>query len=907
MGRKITGAAKAAPVAKLGDIEKFYTPTDGLFGKSWHLKNTGQTGGKSGVDINVTAVWDDYRGDGIRIGVYDDGIDYRHADLDGNYDASLQVVDASGKVYDAAPNSVAAGGDTHGTSVAGLIAAENNGTGVVGVAYESTLTGVPILRTTGAPDMLTAMNAMSRFDVANHSWGYTSLFNDNFGSTSTYWQSFKAAIDKAADTGRGGLGTIIVKSAGNDRAAGFDVNYGNFGNDRHVITVAAIDHVGKVTYYSTPGAALLVSAPGHALQTTDLAGSAGESTGDYRLFAGTSAAAPVTSGVVALILDANPNLGWRDVQEILAYTARHTGSAIDAAPAGNEDYSWAFNGARTSNGGGLHFSNDYGFGLIDALAAVRLAETWTAVGTSATEVSASASNVTKAAIPDLGSVSRSISLSTDLRIDHVELSVNISHLNRGDLRITLTSPDGTDSIVFNRPKNGADTGDNLVFKLSSNAFWGEASAGTWTVTVEDLKTANVGTVNSVTLKVFGDALTSDHTYIYTNEFAKFAALDGRGTLSDAGGTDTLNAAAVTTASVIDLRPGASSSIAGQALAITAATVIENAYGGDGGDTITGNDVANRLFGGRGDDRLEGGRGDDRLDGGRGNDTAVFAGLASRYVVVADGDGWLVTHRDAANGIDRVTGIELLQFDDASFTPEAAAARPTPAEPTPPPPTLPASLRLVGTSGADVQTGGAGDDVIVGSSGADTLDGGDGIDTVDYSGGGGLVIVDLAGGDGTYGQSHGDTYVNIENVVGTAYADQLLGNALANRLDGGAGADKITGGGDADVLTGGAGADSFVYRTLGDSLVGAADVITDFEQGVDKINLYAIDARAGGYANDIFTWLGGDAFTGVGGQLRYEVVGGNTLILGDHDGDKVADFQITLSGQLVELQAADFLL
>ena len=91
-------------------------------------------------------------------------------------------------------------------------------------------------------------------------------------------------------------------------------------------------------------------------------------------FDGTSAATAMVNGVVALMLDANANLGWRDVQTILAHSARHVGSAVDGRyrlPA-TESASWQWNAAKTWNGGGLHFSRDYGFGLVDALAAVRL-------------------------------------------------------------------------------------------------------------------------------------------------------------------------------------------------------------------------------------------------------------------------------------------------------------------------------------------------------------------------------------------------------------------------------------------------------------------------------------------------------------------------------------------------------
>ena len=107
-----------------------------------------------------------------------------------------------------------------------------------------------------------------------------------------------------------------------------------------------------------------------------MTGADGENNTDYRFLAGTSFATPMVSGVVALMYEANPNLGWRDVQSILANSARHVGSEIGSGPAFDERYAWGWNDANTWNGGGLHFSNDYGYGLVDALAAVRLAETW---------------------------------------------------------------------------------------------------------------------------------------------------------------------------------------------------------------------------------------------------------------------------------------------------------------------------------------------------------------------------------------------------------------------------------------------------------------------------------------------------------------------------------------------------
>lgn len=225
--------------------------------------------------------------------------------------------------------------------------------------------------------------------------------------------------------------------------------------------------------------------------------------------------------------------------------------------------------------------------------------------------------------------------------------------------------------------------------------------------------------------------------------------------------------------------------------------------------------------------------------------------------------------------------------------------------------------LRGLGGADVLNGMAGNDTLDGGAGGDSLYGGDGDDVLLYdtqdrvqSGGAGADTLRLTRGAtvnlGAADQISGDSGVasGFEHVdAATALsAVTLTGSALANHLTGGAGNDRLTGGKGADSLTGGAGADRFVFATLADSTLAAPDQITDFTHLVDRIDLSAIDARAGG-SNNAFSFIGGAAFS-ANGQLRYDAATG--LLSGDVNNDRQADFAIQLATGLT-LSAADFVL
>jgi Ca2+-binding RTX toxin-like protein len=196
----------------------------------------------------------------------------------------------------------------------------------------------------------------------------------------------------------------------------------------------------------------------------------------------------------------------------------------------------------------------------------------------------------------------------------------------------LTSPSGTTATLVARPANG--TGSGIVFETSANNFWGEDAKGNWTLTVTDAVSGNVGKLNGWTLQALGDNASTPATYIYTNEFAT-AAGASRAILHDATGLATINTAAVTTGSYLDLHAGATSTIAGRSLQIASDSVIKFVWAGDGNDVIIGNDLGNVIQAGRGNDKIMSGHGGDVLYGGPGSDVFVLDFLSNARDTIGD--------------------------------------------------------------------------------------------------------------------------------------------------------------------------------------------------------------------------------------------------------------------------------
>ena len=474
-------------------------PTDPLVAQQWHLKFQNQAGAEANSDIRVENAWlygstDGVKGTGIRVGVVDDGMETAHPDLAANVDI------ASGKDWngnDLDPNP--GNGDNHGTACAGNVAAPaNNSLGGCGSAPEAKLIGMRLIAaaTTDSQEaeaMSYLATGTKLIHIKTNSWGPS----DTGSSVEGPGSLTRAALANATRVGRNGLGTIFLWAGGNGNEADDNSNYDGYANDPHVIAIGASDSLTHQAYYSEPGANLTCVAPSGGdtgtlgITTTDRTGKSGYNTsqgtaGNYTsTFSGTSSATPTAAGVVALMLQKNPALGWRDVKEILIRSAQKISST---------DSDWSDNSA------GFHFNHKFGAGLVDATAAVHLAANWIDLPP-AISTSVSLSGL-PASIPDNtpAGITRTFVISSPVRVEHVTLALDITHTYRGDLAITLTSPSGMSSRLAEAHGDG---GNDYHWTFNSVRHWGELSPGIWTLKIADVAAVDTGTLDSATLTLSG--------------------------------------------------------------------------------------------------------------------------------------------------------------------------------------------------------------------------------------------------------------------------------------------------------------------------------------------------------------------------------------------------------------------
>ncbi len=505
---RLSGVVSVGSASTLTD----FIPNDPHFSEQWHLRNTGQAGrngqrGNVGEDLNASPAWNFSTGTGVQIAIVDDGLDIFHEDLRS----------VPGKSWDYRINAYgdpSSSNGAHGTACAGLAAAKgDNATGVIGVAFNARVVGYNLL---AASTDEFASDALTKDLSSNHIYSNSYGATDGAGTLADSDEVWRQAIETGLLTGRGGKGAIYTWAAGN--GAPFDrSDYDGQANFRGVLAIAALNDQGQAASYSEPGANLLVSGFGgeacssHTVTTTDITAGAGYNDGrnvgfdlagqaNYtRCMNGTSAAAPQAAGVVALMLEANPELGWRDVRAILAATARKNDPQ---------------HGDWVNNGAGWHINHAYGYGAMDAHAAVATAQRWTVLPPQKSATVAAARTLAMP-IPDDGKViSATVKLAASgiRQLEFVDLTVALDHPEMGDLDIVLTSPAGTTSTVSlahacKDPDNGATVTCGRApangFRFGIARLMGEPADGVWTLSVRDAGLGNSGVLLAWQLALYG--------------------------------------------------------------------------------------------------------------------------------------------------------------------------------------------------------------------------------------------------------------------------------------------------------------------------------------------------------------------------------------------------------------------
>ena len=306
---------------------------DEYFGRQWALRNTGQAGGTSGIDIRACAAWQISTGRNVVVAVVDHGVDSSHPDLVANMHPFSYDTDSR-----TSPQRLRG---HHGTPPAGIIGATKNNTiGIAGVAPNSRIMAISHSLTEQ-----TVLSFEARARGINRAWrNGADVISNSWNNGTVPSQIIVSAIDSALAYGRNGKGSVVVFSSGNNHRA--SLNYP--ARLSQVIAVGAIDRSGRRANFSNFGTNLDVVAPGVEVYTTNWQGHS------YTYFGGTSAAVPHVAGVAALILSIRPDLHHTEVRRVIESTARKL-----------PNYNFNIN---RPNG---TWSRYVGHGLVDAYAAVR--------------------------------------------------------------------------------------------------------------------------------------------------------------------------------------------------------------------------------------------------------------------------------------------------------------------------------------------------------------------------------------------------------------------------------------------------------------------------------------------------------------------------------------------------------
>ncbi|NXF91943.1 FURIN protein, partial [Eubucco bourcierii] len=387
-------------------------------------------------------------------------------------------------------------GCRHGTRCAGEVAAvANNGICGVGVAYNARIGGVRMLdgEVTDAVEAHSLGLNPNHIHIYSASWGP----EDDGKTVDGPARLAEEAFFRGVSQGRGGLGSIFVWASGNGGREHDSCNCDGYTNSIYTLSISSTTQYGNVPWYSEACSSTLATTYSSGNQnekqivTTDLRQKCTES------HTGTSASAPLAAGIIALALEANKNLTWRDMQHLVVQTSK---------PAHLNANDWVTNGV------GRKVSHSYGYGLLDAGAMVSLAKNWTTVGPQrkcVIDVLTEPKDIGKR-LEVRRKVDACLGKANYIsRLEHAQARLTLSYNRRGDLAIHLVSPMGTRStLLAARPHDFSADGFNDWAFMTTHS-WDEDPSGEWVLEIENTSDANnYGTLTKFTLVLYGTATDS---------------------------------------------------------------------------------------------------------------------------------------------------------------------------------------------------------------------------------------------------------------------------------------------------------------------------------------------------------------------------------------------------------------
>lgn len=493
----------ASPALTSQKVLKFSDP---LFEKQWYFNR----GARGGYDMNVAAVWKmGITGKNVVLTILDDGVQADHPDLIRNYDTRASYDINSG---DDNPTPQDNGENKHGTRCAGEIAAEaGNEYCGVGVAYNASIGGVRMLDGTVTDDVEAQALGLNpnHIDVYSASWGP----DDNGKTVDGPGHLAAQAFVNGVQNGRKGRGSIFVWASGNGGKKQDNCNCDGYTNSIYTLSISSATQRGHKPWYLEECSSTLATTYSSGTPTKDENIVTADQSNEYadalkegrkpnpakfctQVHTGTSASAPIAAGIVALALEANPELTWRDMQHIVVQTSRYE-------PLRHES-GWIQNAV------GRYVSHKFGYGLMDAEAMVKTALRWKQTPPQVV-CRTTVDNKERLIQEDLiVTMNTSACAGTDNAVnylEHVQARISLKFQPRGNLRITLISPSGTPShLLMSRPRDSdEDTFDKWPFMTVH--FWGEKPQGTWKIVIRNENRRRIadqqGTLYSWSLVFYG--------------------------------------------------------------------------------------------------------------------------------------------------------------------------------------------------------------------------------------------------------------------------------------------------------------------------------------------------------------------------------------------------------------------